>query len=417
MSHLEPADPARAVPEHVTDTLIVGAGQAGLTTAHLLTRTGHDCLVIDGAHRVGDNWRHQYDSLTLFTPNCVNGLPGLPFPGDPWAFASKDEVGNYLEQYAEQMALPVRLGTRVRHLGTDLDGADPGSAAVSGVNPGAAEIGRTHRGGVRFRAETTTGVIRSRMVVIATGPFGRTPSIPGCAAGLDPGILALHSSQYRRPGQLLPGPVLVVGAAHSGCDIALELAPTRPTILAGPDTGQIQLSWNSPSFRLVSPLVFRVQRHVLTRRTPMGRRARPQVLAHGGKMLRVKSADLLAAGVTRTHSRVVGTVGGLPQLDDGSVLEVANVIWATGFHHDYSWLELPVLDESGWPREFRGVARDVDGVFFCGLAFQSAFSSMLVHGVGRDAEYVVRHILSSGAARVASPGAAAEVSTHATPQE
>lgn len=353
--------------DHDTDTLIIGAGQAGLVTAHLLTQAGRDCLVVDDAERIGDGWRHHYDSLTLFTPNGVNGLPGLPFPGDPWAFAGKDEVGDYLEQYAEVLALPVRLRTRVGHLG---------------------------REGAGFCAETSTGLVRSHNVVVATGTFGGTPSIPSCAAGLDPAILQLHSSAYRRPGQLREGPVLVVGAAHSGCDIALELAATRPTTLAGRDTGQIPVSWDSPAFKVVLSVLVHAQRHLLTRRTPMGRRQRRQVLAHGGKMLRVKRSHLLEAGVSRTHARVVGTVDGQPQLDDGTVLEVSNVIWATGYRHDYSWLDLPVLDEAGWPRESRGVARDVDGLFFCGLAYQFAFASMLLHGVGRDAVHVTSRILA-----------------------
>ncbi|WP_109474707.1 flavin-containing monooxygenase [Ornithinimicrobium cavernae] len=353
--------------DRAVDTLIIGAGQAGLTTAHLLTRAGRDCLVVDAAHRVGDNWRHQYDSLTLFTPNRVNGLPGQPFPGRPWDFPGKDEVGDYLELYAAQLALPVRLGTRVGHLGSDGSG---------------------------FRAQTSTGVVHCRNVVIATGPSGRTPAVPACADDLDPAILQLHSSEYRRPGQLRDGPALVVGAAHSGCDIALELAASRPTTLVGRDPGQVPVSWDSPAFKVVLSALVVAQRHVLTRRTPMGRRQRGHVLAHGGPMLRVKRADLADAGVVRSHARVVGTVDGQPQLDDGKVVEVANVIWATGYRHDYSWLDLPVLDESGWPREFRGVARDVDGVFFCGLSYQYAFSSMLLHGVGRDAEYLTRRILA-----------------------
>lgn len=350
----------------VTDTLIIGAGQAGLVTAHLLTRAGHDCLVVDAASRIGDHWRHQYDSLTLFTPNAYNGLPGLPFPGGPREFADKDQVADYLERYAGQLGLPVHLGTRVNRLS---------------------------RAGTGFEAQTSTGPIRSSTVVIATGPFGGTPVVPDCAAALDPAILQLHSSQYRRPGQLQDGPVLVVGAAHSGCDIALELAASRPTTLAGRDTGQIPVSWDSPVFPVVVSTLVRVQRHLQTRSTPMGRRQRDHILAHGGVMLRVKRADLAAAGVTRTPARVVGAENGLPRLDDGSVLDVANVIWATGHQHDYSWLDLPVLDQRGWPREYRGVAPDVDGLYFCGLAYQYAFSSMLLHGVGRDARYIVRRIL------------------------
>lgn len=348
-------------------TLIIGAGQAGLATAHLLSRAGHDCLVVDGVRRVGDGWRHQYDSLTLFTPNGVNGLPGRPFPGPRWDYPSKDEVADYLEGYADRLGLPLQLATLVTHLGAE---------------------------GTGFRAETSQGLLRADSVVIATGPHGRIPSVPACAAELDPGILQLHSSEYRRPGQLSDGPVLVVGAAHSGCDIALELAASHPTILAGRDTGQIPVTWGSWVSRLAVAVLTRVQRHVLTRGTPIGRRQRPQVLAHGGPMLRVKNADLARAGVERRTSRVVGADRGRPVLADGTVLDVASVIWATGFRHDFSWLDLPVLDDSGWPREYRGIAEDVSGVYFCGLAYQYAFSSMLLHGVGRDAGYIVDHILA-----------------------
>lgn len=362
--------------DHSTGTLIIGAGQAGLATAHLLTRAGHDCLVVDGTQRVGDHWRHQYDSLTLYTPNRVNSLPGLPFPGPPGEFPGKDAVADYLEQYAERLALPVRLATRVEHLG---------------------------REGTGFCARTSTGTVRSRSVVIATGPQGRTPAVPTCAAELDPGIVQLHSSQYRRPGQLREGPVLVVGGAHSGCDIALEVAGSHPTTLVGRDPGQIPVAWDSPLFPVVLAVLIRVQRHLMTRATPLGRRQRDDVLAHGGQMLRVKRADLADAGVERLPGRVVGAVGGLPQLDDGTVLDVATVIWATGFRHDYSWLDLPVLDDSGWPREFRGVAQDVPGLYFCGLAYQFAFASMLLHGVGRDAQHVTRHLLARDAAHAREP--------------
>lgn len=128
----------------------------------------------------------------------------------------------------------------------------------------------------------------------------------------------------------------------------------------------------------------------------MGRRQRPRVIAHGAPNLRVKRAHLEQAGVVRTQARVTGVRDGIPLLEDGSTVEASNVIWATGYQHDYSWLDLPVLDESGWPREFRGVARDVPGLFFCGLAYQYSFASMTLPGVGRDAAYVARKILERG---------------------
>jgi putative flavoprotein involved in K+ transport len=142
----------------------------------------------------------------------------------------------------------------------------------------------------------------------------------------------------------------------------------------------------------VFPLLLFAWRHVLTRRTPMGRRAMAGIRHHGGPMLRVKREDLAAAGVDRRTERVTGVVDGRPALADGTVLDVANVVWATGFEQRFDWLDLPAVGDDGWPREYRGVAQDVPGLYFCGLSFQYSFSSMVLPGVGRDAEYVAAHL-------------------------
>lgn len=362
------------------DTVIVGAGQAGLCTAYHLRRLGLDCLALESAHQVGDHWRHQYDSLRLFTANRFNRLPGNPFPGEPWGFAGKDEVAQTLQSYAARHDLPVRTDSTVRRVARD-------------------------QAGEGFTVSTPTDTYRARTVVLATGPFGQVPKTPGLADDLDPAILQLHSSQYRRPGQLRAGPVLVVGGGHSGCDIALEVASAgHRTTLSGRDPGQIPVPWSSPLLRVIMPMVMLQHSYVLHRRTPMGRRMRPKVLHHGAPRLRVQAKDLDDAGVIRTQARVTGTHEGRPQLADGTVIEATNVVWATGFRHDWSWLDqhdLPVLDEEGWPREYRGVAQDVDGLFFCGLAFQSSMSSMNFFGVGRDAAYVARRIADRVGALVA----------------
>jgi putative flavoprotein involved in K+ transport len=138
--------------------------------------------------------------------------------------------------------------------------------------------------------------------------------------------------------------------------------------------------------------MFFAWRHVLTRRTPMGRALMAEVRFHGAPMLRVKSADLTRRGVRRETQRVTGVQDGRPQLADGTVLDVANVIWCTGFRQDFSWLDLPVVREDGWPDELRGVVPTAPGLYFCGLAFQYAFSSMVLVGVGRDAEHVARQV-------------------------
>ena len=352
--------------DHV-ETVIIGAGQAGLATAYHLTSRGRDCVVLDRNQRLGDNWRQQWDSLRLYSPTKFDGLPGMPFPGEPWSFPGKDQVADYLESYARRFELPIRLGVRVDRL----------SAAPDGNG---------------YVVATGTGPLHCDNVVVATGTFGRTPKIPEAAKDLDPSILQLHSSEYRRPGQLRDGPVLVVGASHSGTDIAYEVAETHPTTLAGRDCGEIPIRLESRRMHVVFPMLLFAWRHVVTRRTPIGRKEMEEIRFHGGPMLRVKRADLAERGVVRTEARVEGVRDGLPLLADGTTVEATNVIWATGFRQTFGWIDLPVMDENGWPREFRGVVDEAPGLFFCGLSFQYAFSSMLLPGVGRDAELVARRI-------------------------
>lgn len=364
-------------------TVIVGAGQAGLATAQALLDQGQDCVVLERNERVGDNWRHQYDSLRLYTPARYDRLPGLRVPGRQGAFPGKDDVADYLQLYAGHFAIPVRLGVQVTRLGRSAGGSD-----------------------ARFVVRTDAGTYHCQNVVVATGTFGRTPRVPDFAGDLDPGILQLHSSEYRRPSQLADGPVLVVGASHSGCDIAYELAQTRTTTLAGRDCGQVPIRWESRRLAVMAPLIMFAWRHVLTRRTPMGRRMMPHVRQHGGPMLRVKRADLAARGVLRTNCRVEGVHDGRPLLDDGTAVDVPNVIWATGFQQRFDWIDLPVIGADGWPREYRGVVDEVPGLFFCGLSFQYAFASMVLPGVGRDAAYIAGRIVA---------GARRGESTHRTP--
>ncbi|WP_112236562.1 flavin-containing monooxygenase [Kribbella monticola] len=358
------------------ETVIIGAGQAGLSTGYHLRKLDREFVILDGNARLGDNWRAQWDTLRLYTPRKYDGLPGLPFPGDRWSYPGKDEVADYLESYAARFDLPVRTSTRVDRV----EAAEDGYVVTIGDDQ-----------------------ILARNVVVATGTFGRTPYVPEYAVDLDPAIRQLHSSEYRRPGQLKDGPVLVVGGSHSGTDIAYETAMTHPTVLCGRDPGQIPVRLEKKGARLFFPVFLFVGRHLLTRRTPMGRKEMRELRYHGGPMLRVKREDLLARGVERVHHRVTGVSNGRPMLDDGRVLDVANVVWSTGFRQVFDWIDLPVFGPDGWPEEMRGVAAGAPGLFFCGLCFQFAFASMTLPGVGRDAKYVAERIVArSGAIRSAA---------------
>jgi putative flavoprotein involved in K+ transport len=354
--------------QHI-ETLIIGAGQAGLSTGYHLQRRGRPFLIVDALERVGDNWRQQWDTLRLYTPAKYDSLPGLRFPASPWHYPTKDEAAAYLEQYALHFDLPIRMSTRVDRLA-----ARPGGGYVADL------------GADRITCDN---------VVVATGSFGRTPYVPDTGGDLDPSIRQLHSSEYRRTDQLQPGPVLVVGASHSGTDVAFEVAEHHGTILCGRDCGQFPGDIDSPVAHVVWPVLAFVFRHVVTRRNALGRHAVEEVRSHGGPAIRVKRKDLEARDVQRITARVTGAEDGRPLLDDGTVADVTNVIWCTGFRQAFDWIDLPVFGEGGWPVELRGVVADAPGLYFCGLSFQYAFSSMMWLGAGRDAEYVARQISTS----------------------
>jgi putative flavoprotein involved in K+ transport len=346
------------------ETVVVGAGQAGLSVGHHLARRGRPFVILDEQQCVGDNWRRYYDSLRLYSPARLDGLPGMRFPAPSWTFPTKDQTADYLEEYAARFDLPVRNGARVE---------------------------RVSRNGRGYVVDCGDRRLEAENVVVATGTFGR-PFIPAFADALDPEIVQLHTSEYKNPSQLRDGPVLVVGAAHSGADVAMDVAGAHRTILCGRDTGQFPGDVEGRLARPVWLMLSFLARRVLTTRTPIGRKMKPEIRAHGGPLLRFKRADLAAAGVERTTARASGVRDGKPELDDGTVLDVANVIWCTGFKQDFSWIDLPVCGEDGWPQEERGVVPSAPGLYFAGLAFQYAFSSMLIVGAGRDAEYVAKQI-------------------------
>jgi putative flavoprotein involved in K+ transport len=360
---------ASTVVEQV-ETAVIGAGQAGLSVGYHLTRRGRTCVILDANERVGDNWRRHYNSLRLYSPASRDGLPGMAYPADTWHFPTRDEFADYLEEYARRFALPVRGGTRIK---------------------------RVARNGGRWVLDCAGRPIEAENVVVATGTFGR-PYIPEFAPDLDPGIFQLHSSEYKRPSQLRDGPVLVVGAAHSGADVAIEVAGEHETILCGRDTGQVPFDIEGRGARLVGwRVVPFLAHHVFTLRTPIGRHLRPEIRAHGGPLLRFKRKHLAAAGVERVTERATGARDGKPVLGDDRVVDVANVIWCTGFKHDFGWIDPLTTRADGYPEEKRGVVPSAPGLFFAGLAFQYAFSSMLILGAGRDAEHVVKRLVARDA--------------------
>jgi len=347
------------------DTVVIGAGQAGLVTGYHLQRAGRSFVIVDGEARVGDNWRRRYDSLRLFTPAYGCSLDGLPYPSKDSTCPTKDEFADYLEAYAARFRLPVRTGVRV---------------------DGVRRVGDTY---LVTAGET---VFEASNVVVASGAH-REPRMPVFAHELDPSIVQLHSSEYRNPSQLRDGRVLVVGVGNSGGDIALEAAKTHPTTQSGTPSGHIPPDIDGWVARTIA---FRVVRflglHVFTLRNPLGRRVIAKQAMKGDPLVRVKPKWLAAAGVVSV-GRTVGVHDGKPEIEGGQVLDdVTNVIWCVGFRHDLSWIDLPIFGEDGAPVHERGVVTSEPGLYFVGLPFQFASASEVIPGVGRDARWIVKQL-------------------------
>ena len=349
------------------ETLVIGGGQAGLAVGHYLREAGSPFLILDANERTGDSWRHRWDSLRLFTPNRFNSLPGLPIEGSDWGFQTKNELADYLERYASHFDLPIRHRTRVRRLTSD-DG--------------------------RFMAVADDMTYVADQVVVAMSSY-QVPKVPAFATDLSDRVFQIHMRGYRNPSQLQEGDVLVVGLGNSGAEIAKELAATREVYLSGEPGGVLPFHPEKLSGRIMMPIVGPlVLNGLLSLSTPMGRRFKKKALHEAAPLMRVKPKDLVEVGVHRV-GRVVGMVDGRPKLDDGNVLDVANVVWCTGFESGFSWIDLPIFDEDGEVIHRRGVVDAVPGIYFVAIKFQHSALSDTLLAVGREAELIVKHVAAS----------------------
>ncbi len=343
------------------DVVVVGAGQAGLGVGFWLARSDLSFVILDAAAHLGASWGQRWDSLTLFTPRRFSSLPGLRFPSGPGRYPTKSEVAGYLRRYAARFDLPVQLDRRVE---------------------------RVARAGEGFDVETAEERIRTRHVVVATGPF-RGPYVPPAAAGLSPQIRQLHSASYRTPADVDRADVLVVGGGNSAAQLATELAGTRRVTVASPGPlwflpqriiGVDLYWWLSLTGVLNAPAEGRVSRYVRSR---------------GDAIIGRDLADLVACGrVRHVPHRVVGAQNDAFELEDGTRVTASAVLWCTGFRPDYSWLRIPgALSHDGVPVHSAG-ASPVPGLHWMGLPWQTRLNSSIIDGVDRDARATVARMSS-----------------------
>jgi len=293
-------------------------------------------------------------------------LPGMRFPAAGDSFPTKDEMADYLESYARHFHLPVMNGMQVDNLSRE------GGLLV------------IRAGNRRFQCEH---------VVVAMANYQK-PRVPSFAGELDPAITQLHASEYRNPAQLQKGGVLIVGVGNSGADIAMDVAPSHRTWLSGKESGHVPFRIETAFGRHVWTRFFRfVAHYILTTSSPVGRKLRPKLLAGAAPLVRVKPRDLEDAGIQRV-SKVVGVRNGKPRLADGRTLDVTNIIWCTGYHPGFSWIDLPVFDDDGKPLHDAGIVRNEPGMYFVGLHFLYSLTSATLMGIGRDAGRIAKAIHS-----------------------
>jgi len=354
------------------DTIVIGGGQAGLCTGYYLQKQGVPFLILDANERVGDAWRNRWDSLKLFSPSRYV-LPGLKLKARTDGFPTKDQTADYLAEYARHFDLPVRNLTRVDRL---------------------------EKQGDRFVLTCGSNRYQCRNVIVAMANY-QEPRVPHFAGELHAGIVQLHSGSYRNSSQLNPGSVLVVGAGNSGADIALDVARKRRTILSGKEAGHIPWRIEGAFARHVLMRMVRfIGHHLLSLKTPVGRKVRPKMLHATTSLIRVKPEDFKAAGVERV-GKIIGVRDGLPVEAGGGALDVQNIIWCTGYANGFSWIDLPIFDSIGDPMHVEGVVPSTPGLYFVGLHFLYAMSSATLMGVARDARRIVRHVTARS--RVGEP--------------
>jgi putative flavoprotein involved in K+ transport len=415
------------------DTIIIGAGQAGLCTSHFLGKRGIEHVVLE-RDEIGSSWKRRWDSFTLVSPNGMNALPDFPMPGPDDAFTTRDALMDYLRAFADACAAPVRTGVSVERVRA-LDGA----------------------GG--FEIVASDGVHRARNVVIATGGFQR-PRMPALAQNVASHVTQLHSDAYRNPEQLPDGAVLVVGSAQSGVQITDELRSAgRRVYLSVGGAVRLPRRYRGRDIFFWLRDAGRFERTAAELESPAERfDPNPQLSgANGGRTInlrrfgregvqllgrlvsadgtRLRFADDLEAklaaadefardvcakideAVTEraldvpepSEDEVVPedwTPRETPRALDLDALGIRSIIWATGFRFDFSWIEGARLDSFGYPIQRRGICQH-DGLYFVGLPWLHSQKSGLLYGVGNDARHVVahlaaRHALAAGTSRPAA---------------
>ncbi|GIP44061.1 putative oxidoreductase CzcO [Paenibacillus sp. J45TS6] len=344
------------------DVLVIGAGQAGLATGYYLKQAGLRFLIVEAANSIGDSWRHRYDSLHLFTPRIYDELPGMEMEGERNGLPSKDEIADYLESYANNIDLPIKLKCPAKRLWKE---------------------------GEIFKIETSEGTIEAHNIIVSTGPF-QVPNIPKFSKLISRNVTQLHSSEYLNPSQLREGNTLVVGGGNSGTQIATEIAQdqkeTRPVYISVARNISFK-----PLYILNQSIFWYFETLGFLRAStqgPFGRWLKKQPEQVYGYELK----KLAKKGKVKIYPRALNAKRDIIIFEDGTDIEVKNIIWATGFKRNDEWIDIQgAFDSHGQIKHYSGMS-PIRGLYYVGLPWQSSRGSALLGWVKYDAQKIVSHI-------------------------
>ncbi len=340
------------------DFVVVGAAQAGLAMAYYLKKQNKDFLVVDKESEIGASWLSRWDSLTLFTPSEFNNMPGMEFPAEKGHYPSKTEVAQYFKEYVEKFKFPIQLNTFVENISHHDD---------------------------HFILKSPQGEIVTKNVVIATGPF-HIPYTPPFSKKIAEDIFQIHSNYYKNSGQLQEGNAMVVGAGDSGFQILDEVSrddrkvyfsgATNVKVLPQEILGKTLWWWFTKSGFLS-----------FSRDTWLGKKiskSRQPVIGTPVKKI-LERENVIPVGKTKNAE------GELIITDKKKIKDLKNIIWATGYRPNFSWIEGLELAKNGYPKHYRGVS-NIKGLYFIGLPWLHTRGSATLGGIKKDAKYLSDYI-------------------------
>lgn len=345
----------------IYDTIIIGGGQAGLTMGYYLKKSKHKLLILDASADVGDSWRLRYDSLKLFTPRSHSSLPGLALSGDQNGYPTKNEMAKYLKDYQKKFELPISLDSEVTKV--------------------------VKKDGVFKISTITNEYYLCKNIVIATGPF-QVPFTPKISDSVSPEIYQCHTFDYKNPSQLREGQTLIIGGGNSGMQIATELANDQKNISLSIGKNPKFLPYtlfNKSIFWWLSKLG--IMRFTID--SKIGKK-----IKENDPIIGKEIKPLIKNKKIKIFSRTISATKDTVFFEDGQSIQPDNIIWATGFKNDYSWIDVDkaVFNNKGYPIHKRGVTKE-PGLYFIGLSWQYRRGSALLLGVGEDAKYLAEIIM------------------------